>query len=127
MDIPFSEVNQINNLRFDKGHELTLIIDVGEFRDCTIELDRKDYTILDFSRTKRGQIQYNIKEDKDLFKERCIVVRKKSNKDGDILDIKEYYILVVRPTSIGSECKRVGVRLIQSDYVVRQRFNARVM
>jgi hypothetical protein len=33
-----------------------------------MELDRKDYAILDFSRTKRGWIQYDIKEDEDLFK-----------------------------------------------------------
>ena len=127
MDIPFGKVDWINNLRFDKGHELALITDVGEFRDCTMELDGKDYAILDFSRTKRGWIQYDIEEDEDLFKERCVVVGKKSNKDGDILDIKEYYILVVRPTSVGGECKRVGVGLIQSDYVVRQRLNVRVM
>ena len=43
------------------------------------------------------------------------------------LDVKEYYILVVRPTSVDGEYKRVGVGLIQSDYVVRQRFNVRVM
>ena len=68
-----------------------------------------------------------------LFKERCIVAGKKSSKDkdkiedGDRLDVKEYYILVVRPTSMDGEYKRVGVGMIQSDYVVRQRFNVRVM
>ena len=98
-----------------------------------MEPNRKYYTILDFSRTKREQIQYNIKEDEDLFKERYIVTRKKSSKnkdeikDGDRLDIKEYYILVVRPTSVDGKYKRVRVRLIQSDYVVRPRFNVRVM
>ena len=35
-----------------------------------------------------------------------------SNKDRDRSDIKEYYILVVRPTSVDGECKRVGVGLI---------------
>jgi len=43
------------------------------------------------------------------------------------LDIKEYYILVIRPTSIDGEYKRVRVRLIKSDYIVRQRFNVRVV
>ena len=76
-----------------------------------MELDGNDYTILDFSRTKRGWIRYNIKEDKDLFKKRYII-RKKSNKDRDRSDIKEYYILVIRPTSIDSKCKRVRVGLI---------------
>ena len=39
------------------------------------------------------------------------------------MDIKEYYILVIRPISVDSKYKRVGVGLIQSNYIVRQRFN----
>ena len=112
-----------------------------------MEPDGKYYAILDSSKTKRGQIEYNIKEGEDLFKEQYVVVRKKSSKDrdsedknsenrdienrdskdGDRLDVKEYYILVVRPTSIDGEYKRVRVGLIQSDYVVRQRLNVRVV
>lgn len=124
MDIPFGTVDWIDNLRFDKGRELVLITNVGEFRDCTMEPDGKHYAILDSSRTKRGWIQYDVEEDEDLFKERCVVVGKRSS---NRLDIKEYYILVIRPTSVDGEYKRVGVGLIQSDYVVRQRFNVRVM
>ena len=132
MDIPFGTVDWINNLRFDKGRELVLNTDVGEFRDCTMEPDGKYYAILDFGRTKRGWIQYDVEEDENIFKERCVVVGKKSiedwdSEDGDRLDVKEYYILVVRPTSVDGEYKRVGVGLIQSDYVVRQRLNVRVV
>jgi len=105
MDIPFGTVDWINNLRFNEGHELVL----GEFRDCIMEPDGKHYAILNFGRTKRGWIQYDVKEDEDLFKERCVVVGKKSIKDGDRLGIKEYYILVIRPTSVDGEYKRVGV------------------
>jgi hypothetical protein len=39
MNIPFGTVDWIDNLRFDKGCELALITDVGEFRDCTMEPD----------------------------------------------------------------------------------------
>jgi hypothetical protein len=127
MDIPFGTVDWIDNLRFDEECKHALITNVGEFRDCTMEPDGKYYAILDFSRTKRGWIQYDVKEDEDLFKERCIVAGKKSSKYWDRLGVKEYYILVVRPTSVDGEYKRVGVGLIQSDYVVRQRFNMRVM
>jgi hypothetical protein len=131
IDIPFSKVDWNNNLQFDKERELALITRVGKFRDCTMEPDGKHYAILDSGRTKRGWIQYDVEEDEDLFKERCVVVGKKSSEDdsedGDRLDVKEYYILVVRPTSVDGEYKRVGVGLIQSDYVVRQRFNVRVM
>ena len=123
MDIPFGTVHWIDNLRFDKRRELLLITYVGKFRDCTMEPDGKHYTILDFGRTKRGWIQYDVEEGEDLFKERCVVAGKK---DEDIFDVKEYYILVVRPTSVYGEYKRVGVGLIQSDYVVRQRFKVRV-
>ena len=134
MDIPFGTVDWIDNIQwFDEGRELVLITDVGEFRDCTMELDGKHYAILDFGRIKRGWIQYDVKGDEDLSKERCVVAGKKSSKDkdkiedGDRLNVKEYYILVVRPTSMGGKYKRVGVGLIQSDYVVRRRFNVRVM
>ena len=54
MDIPFNTVNWIDNLQFDKGRELVLITDVGEFRDCTIEPNGKYYAILDFNRMERG-------------------------------------------------------------------------
>jgi len=147
MDIPFGIVDWINNLRFNKEREPALITDIGEFWDCTMELDGKHYTALDFGRIKRGWIQYDIEGGEDLCKERCVVVGKKSiedgysedgdnedgdnkdrdNEDGDTLDVKEYYILVVRPTSVDGEYKRVGVGLIQSGYVVRQRLDVRVV
>ena len=53
-----------------------------------------------------------MEEDEDLFTERYVVAGKKSSKDGDRLDVKEYYILVIRPTSIDNKYKRVRVRLI---------------
>ena len=131
MDIPFGTVDWIDNLRFDKRRKLALITDIGEFQDCTMERDGKHYAILDFGRIKRGWIQYDVEEDKDLFKERCVVAGKKSGKnkieDGDRLDVKEYYILVVRPTSVDNEYRRVGVGLIQSNYVVRRRLDVRVV
>ena len=68
INIPFGTVNWINNLWFYKRRKLVLITNVGEFWDCTMELDGKHYAILDFSRMKRGWIWYNIEEDKDLFK-----------------------------------------------------------
>ena len=98
-----------------------------------MELNKKRYTVFNFGRMKREQIQYDIEEGGDLFKERCVVAGKKSSKDKDKikdrdrLNVKEYYILVIRLTSIDSEYKRVGVRLIQSDYVIRRRFNVRVI
>jgi len=111
MDIPFSTVNWIYNLWFNE-REPALITDIGGFRDCIIKLDGKHYAVLDFGGMERGWIQYNVEEGEDLCKERCIVARKKSSKDGDKLDVKRYYILVIRPTSVDGEYKRVGVGLI---------------
>lgn len=137
MDIPFGRVDWIDNLRFDEERGHALITDVGGFRDCRMERlmeqDGKYYAVLDFGRTKRGWILYDVEERGDLFKEHCVVVGMKSNKDndkiedGDGLDVKEYYILVVSLTGVDGEYERVGVGLIQSDYVVRQKVNVRVV
>jgi len=91
-----------------------------------MEPDGKRYAVFDFGRIKRGWIQYDVEEGGDLCKERCVVAGKKSNKGFDRLGV-EYYILVVRPTSVDDEYERVGVGLIQSGYVVRQRLNVRVV
>ncbi|KAF2179162.1 hypothetical protein K469DRAFT_694871 [Zopfia rhizophila CBS 207.26] len=137
MDIPFGKVDWIDNLRFDKERQHALITDVGGFRDCRteqeVEQEGKHYAVLDFGRIKRGWILYDVEEREDLCKEYCVVVGKKSKKDndkmegGNRLNIQEYYILVVRPTSVVDEYRRVGVGLIKSDYVPRQRLNVRVV
>ena len=127
IDISFGTVDWINSLQFDEEREFALITDVGEFQDCTIEPDEKRYAVLGLDGMKRGWIQYDVEGGEDLFEKRCVVAGRKSNKYGDGLNVKEYYILVVRPTSVDDEYKRVGVGLIQSDYVVRPRFNMRVM
>jgi len=152
MRIPFGMVDWIDNLRFDKEREVALIADVGKFLDCTMRVDGQHYAVMCSDGTKRGWIQYDIEEGGDLCKERCVVVGKVdewenvdevSNEDdeddeddySDDEDENEddeglkdyYYMLVVRPTSVGGEFSRVGVGLIQSDYVVRQRRKVRVV
>jgi hypothetical protein len=127
MDIPFGTVDWIDNLRFDEERELALIANLGKFLDCTIQLDGKHYAILDSGGMKRGWIQYDVEDGKDFCKERCVVVGKQLNMDVDKLDVKEYYILVVRPTSVDGEYERVGVGRVRSDYVVRYRLNVQVV
>lgn len=126
IDIPFNAVDWIGNLRFDKEREAALIADVGKFLDCTMELDGRHYAVLDPGGMKRGWIQYDVEEGGNLCKERCVVV---GRVDGEVVEsgLDEYYILVVRPTSMDDEYSRVGVGLIQSDYIVRQRPNVRVV
>ncbi|KAF2182115.1 hypothetical protein K469DRAFT_637605, partial [Zopfia rhizophila CBS 207.26] len=85
------------------------------------------YVVLDYGGVERGWIQYDVEkhkdeEGKDLCKEQCVVAGKNSNKN-----VEEYYVLVVRSTGVDGGCVRIGVGLIQSDYVVRQRLNVRVV
>ena len=65
------------------------------------------YAVLDSDGAKRGWIQYDVEGSKDLRKEQCVVVGRKSNSG-----IKEYYVLVVRLTRVDGEYRRIGVRLI---------------
>ena len=128
-DIPFGAVDWINNLRFDKKREHALVAEVGKFRDG-MKLNG-EHTVLDSGDIERGWIQYDIKgkdeESRDLCEERCVVVGKKANEKANEI-AKKYYILVVKPTKeIEGEYRRVGVGLIQSDYVVRQLADVRVV
>jgi hypothetical protein len=127
-DIRFGTVDWIKTLKFDKKRDPALITDVAGFRDCVTEKDGNQYAVLDPDREKRGWIQYDVEgeEGEDLCKERCVVAGRTSNWYVNGSAVK-YYILVVRPTNTDDEYKRVGIGLIQSDYVVRQRLNVRVV
>ncbi|KAH8726729.1 heterokaryon incompatibility protein-domain-containing protein [Phaeosphaeriaceae sp. PMI808] len=124
MDIPLGDVDWFDHLRFDEECECdhAIISNLWTFQNCTMELNKAQYAVLDSDGTHRGWIQYDIEGGKDLRKEHCVVVGRRSN-DG----IKEYYVLVVRPTSVNGEYRRVGAGLIESDFVVGQRINVRVV
>lgn len=127
MDIPFGGVDWNKNLQFDKKHEHALVTDIGVFRNCSLEQRDISYAILDSSKAERGWIQYDIEASGDLHTERCVVVGRESRENEHDLRNREYYILVVRPTSVAGEYRRVGVGRIQSDCVVTQRLNVRVV
>ena len=79
IDIPFSDVDWIENLRFNGKHKHALVTDVGVgvFRNCSLEPTDTSYAILDsrkVERVERGWIQYDIKASGDLHDERCVVV-----------------------------------------------------
>jgi hypothetical protein len=107
MDIPFSEVSWINNLGFDKERESALIAHVGNFRNCTIKPEGDHYAVLNLFKRKRGQIQYDVENGEELGKEKCVVVGRTESRD-----VEEYYILVVVPTTVAGEYRRVGIGLI---------------
>ena len=108
---------------------MALITDVGGFHNCTMEPHGRDYAILDFGGLKKGWIRYDGEDGEELGKERCVVVGKKNDQYGENTTsyFEKFYILVVRPTSLDGEYRRVGAGLIQSDYVVRLEFNVRIV
>jgi len=125
LNIPFGNVDWIDKLRFSEKGEPALTTDLGAFRNCSLEQRDRSYAILDSSKVERGWIQYDIEASEDLHAERCVVVGRTShaNEHG----LRKYYILVVRPTSMDGEYRRVGVGCTQCDCIVRQRPKARVV
>ncbi|KAF2175868.1 hypothetical protein K469DRAFT_723786 [Zopfia rhizophila CBS 207.26] len=123
MKVPF-DVEWIDNLRFDDERKLALIADVGKFRKCTIEPDKRCHAILDFGGVKRGWVQYDVEEIVDLRKVQCVVIaRYWENRSL----VKKYSILVVRPTGVDGEYDRVGSGMIHSDCMVREALNMRIV
>ena len=136
MEIPFDCVDWNVELRFNKKHKHmffnkkgkdALVTNVEVFRNCSLEQRDISYAVLDLSKAERGQIWYDIESSGDLHTERCVVVGRNSREDEHGPRNKKYYILVVRLTSVDGEYTRVGVGWVQSDYVVRQRLNVRVV
>lgn len=138
LEIPLGQVDWVDHLRFDGGCECdhAIISDIWKFQNCTIGPYKGQYAVLDSNGVKRGWIEYDVEDGTELSRERCVVVGRKHKfehneriKDdhNSALGAAEYYMLVVRPTSVDAEYKRVGVGLIQSDCVVGERTNVRVV
>jgi hypothetical protein len=139
MDIPFGDVDWNGKLQFNKEHKYVffnifkrkgrhaLVTDIGVFQNCSLERRDISHAVLDSSKVERGRIWYDIEASEDLHTKRCVVVGRNSREDEHGPRNKKYYILVVRLTSVDGEYTRVGVGWIQSNYVVRQRLNVRVV
>lgn len=135
MDIPWNGIDWFVNLRFNeqefvffnKRAKHTLLTDLGAFRNCSLEQRGTSYAVLGSSKAERGWIWHDIEASGDLRTEQCVVVGRRFYEDEHGLKMKKYYILVVRPTDVDREYMRVGVGWIQSDYVVRQRLNVRIV
>lgn len=137
MDITFGDVDWNGKLQFNKEHKYfnifkrkgrhALVTDIGVFQNCSLERRDISHAVLDSSKVERGRIWYDIEASDDLHTKRCVVVGRNSREDEHGPGNKKYYILVVRLTSVDGEYTRVGVGWIQSNYVVRQRLNVRVV
>jgi hypothetical protein len=119
-EIPFDRVQWITDLRFDEHCDHALIADVGVFQGCTMEWEGSRFAVFDLSETNRGWIRYDVEDGKNLLEEHCVVV-------GSTENSKVYYILLVRPTSVDSEYKRVGMGQVSKNCLVRKRVDVRVV
>jgi hypothetical protein len=151
-EIPFGTVQWVTDLRFDERCDYALIADVGVFQDCTMESEGSRYAVFDLSETNRGWIRYDVKDGKNLLEEHCVVVGKRGNseygniwdskngntgdsengniwdsEDGSTVNSANYYILLVRPTTVDGEYKRVGMGQVSKNCLVRTRANMRVV
>ena len=111
-----------DDLKFDEECKYVLVTKLGDFSDCTMKPDRKQHAILASSRRNKGWIQYDVEDSGDISQEQCVVVGRMWKKN-----IKKYCVLVVRPTNVDSEYKKVGVELIQSGCILRRETNVRVV
>jgi hypothetical protein len=132
MEIPLGSVDWSHHLRFDEKCDHAIISNLWTFQNCKIRLYGAQYIVLDYDGTRRGQIWYDVEGSQDFLEEQCVVVgRKRKDKDEDkednTLGVEEYYVLAVRPTKVDGEYRRTGVGLIQSNCVVGQRINIRVV
>ncbi|KAF2786010.1 HET-domain-containing protein [Melanomma pulvis-pyrius CBS 109.77] len=121
-ELPVGEVHWITSLCFDKDRDCdhALIADVGVFKNCTMELEGSCYAVFNLSKTNRGWIRYDVEDGKNLLEEHCVVV-------GSTKNSEDYYILLVRPTTVDGEYERVGIGRVSKNCLVRTRANVRVV
>jgi hypothetical protein len=130
MKIRFGDIDWNDDLKFDKERKHALVTNLGDFSECTIkpgrkrgrEQSRKPHAVLTSSGRREGWIQYDVQDGEDISGEQCVVVGRVCKKKGG-----KYYVLVVRPTDMDSEYRRVGVGLISSKCVLRREANVRVV
>lgn len=122
IDIPFGRVDWINNIWFDEVRETALIANVARFRSCSMELDGDCYALFDIFKVKRGWIRYDVKGGTELCITKCVVVGRMEKNGGE-----EYYVIVVVPTSVDGEYRRIGVGIVRNSCVVRERVGVRIV
>ena len=121
-ELPVGVVRWNISLRFDKDRDCdhSLIADVGKFQDCEMKLEGSLHAVFDLSETNRGWICYDIEDGKDILQEHCVVV-------GSTQNLEDYYILLVRPTAVDGEYKRVGMGQVSKNCLVRTQASVRVV
>jgi hypothetical protein len=123
MEIECGSVSWVEALAFDDERDSALIAGVGKIRNCTMWRDGDRYTVFDFFGRKKGWVRYDVESDKKGRREQCVVI---GRTEGSV-DKEHYYILVVVPTRIDGEYRRVGVGMVRSSCVVSLRADVRIV
>jgi hypothetical protein len=118
-EVPYGRVRWTRKLHYDTSCNRALIADVGNFQHCTMELNGNRHAVFDLSRRERGWICYDVEDGKNILEEHCVVV-------GSTEYSEYYYILVVKPTDVDDEYKRVGMGKVSKNCLVKMQVNVRV-
>ena len=121
IDVPFGKVEWFDQLQFDTVSDHAIITNLWTFQNCTVEVYKTWYAVLDSDGARRGRIHYDTEGIKDPCEDHCIVIGKESNNG-----VYDYYVLIVRSTNVDRTYERIGVGLIQSDYLVGHKITVRV-
>lgn len=135
MDIPFFGVDWNTALKFNGRYipgllrtaKDALVTDLGVFQNCDLKQRDTSCAILDANKAERGCILYDVEVNEDLHAQGCVVVGRQFSRYSFLPIETKYWILVVRSTGVDGDYKRIGVGWVQTDYVVRQRRNVRVV
>lgn len=125
LDVPLGEVDWVDHLMFDEECEHALITNASTFKKLVAKANKKQYAVLDSDGSKRGWIEYDVGDSEELVEEWCVVVGR--TREVDATGDEEYYILVIRPTDVDNDYRRVGIGLIPSSCVVGPEISVRVV
>lgn len=125
--IPFGITNWIkhDHLQFNKECNSVVAASLGEIincatrhcENCTARPCEKRHVLVGAG-GETGWVQYDFGGDEEPNTIQCVVIGSETAKDTSS---GQYYILLVRPTSVDGQYKRVGVGQVKSGWVARQR------
>jgi hypothetical protein len=122
MDLPSYYTKMSLHIDFDIEREEALVASVGWLRNCTIEPvvgDKKYHIIMDLSRAKIGWIKYDVEAIQEFQRIWCLLIGKmKQGRHIWSESHSQYYLLVIRPTSMEYEYERIGYGTVQRKYVL---------
>ncbi|KAK7177758.1 TOL-like protein [Paraphaeosphaeria sporulosa] len=139
LGVSLHDVDWVDHLQFDKECNYAIIADLGRFHNCAMEPDGDHFVILSlFTGREKGWIRYDVENGKDLGDERCFVIgrteeyyKTTEERYGTMTEVytptEKYYILVARPTSTSGEYRRVGIGLVNSDRIVKERLRVQLV